>query len=332
MTEPAPRIVFVGNAIVDVLGAGDDGFLAAQGLGKGLMHPVDEAGADRLHGLLGTVAIVAGGSAANSAAVAAALGTGCAFLGKVRDDTAGRTFVAAMTAAGVDFPVPPAAAGPATSRSVVVERTMATHLGACQTLAADDVDEALVAGAGRLFLEGYAWTSPSLAPACRKALAAARGAGRPAALTLSDAGLAAAHRDAFLGLVREGHVDLVFANRREALALAGTDDEGEALARLRRERGTWVVTRSGEGCLVVSGDFVEAVPAVPVARVVDTTGAGDAFAGGFLSGLAAGLPPVRAARLAGLAAGHVIGRVGARPGSELPDLAAAAGLSGPTAA
>jgi sugar/nucleoside kinase (ribokinase family) len=331
MQEPTLRIVAIGNAIVDVIGEADEAFLETHGLGKGLMRLVGGDEAERIAAALGSTTARPGGSAANTAAVASALGAAGAFLGKVRDDAAGRVFVDGMAQAGVACPVPPAAGGPATSRCVVAvtpdgERTMSTHLGACQTLSEADVDAGLVAGAGVLFLEGYAWTSPSLSPACRKALEAARGAGRRVALTLSDPGIAAAHRGELLDLVRGGLVDLVFANAREAVALAGTADVPQAVAFLRCERGTWVVTRSAEGALLVEGGAAEAVPAHPAEAVVDTTGAGDAYAGGYLAGLALGMPSTDCARLAGFAAAHVIGRIGARPEGNLADLARRAGV------
>ncbi len=325
-------LVCVGNAIVDVLGSVDDGFLARHGLPKGAMRSVDGDTAGRVQDAFGSAVLVPGGSAANTAVVAAALGAPVTYLGKVRDDEAGRMFSAGMAASGISFPVPPAADGPATSRCVVAvtpdgERTMSTHLGACQTLSAGEVAANLGAGDLALFLEGYAWTAPTLAAAAGEALLAVRGRGGMAALTLSDAAIAEAFRHTFLGLARDNLVHLFFANAREARALTGAPDEVEAARRLAGEQpGTWVVTRSGDGCLVVHDGKVEAYAARPVDAVVDTTGAGDAFAGGFMAALSAGSTLAGAAAMAAFAAAHVISRVGARPAPDLRALAAIDGL------
>lgn len=334
MTRATVPLVCLGNAIVDVIGVVEEDFLAFHGLPKGVFRPVDAAEAARVQAALPAPRAVPGGSAANTAAVAAALAVPVSFIGKVGDDPEGALFAAGMREAGVAVPVG-AAPGLPTSRCVVAvtpdgERSMSTHLGACQSLCTAEVDAGLCAEAGFLFLEGYAWSSDRLAAPCRTALRAARDAGRRVAVTVSDPSIAKREAEAFLGLAEEGEADLFFANRAEALALTGTGDVGSAVEALRARPGTWVVTLSGDGCLVVREGRADAYPAHP-ATVVDTTGAGDAFAGGFLAALCHGMGLGRAAGLASFCAAHVIARVGARPDAALADLCARLGHAIPRA-
>jgi sugar/nucleoside kinase (ribokinase family) len=227
--------------------------------------------------------------------------------------------------------VAPASEGPATARSFILvtpdgERTMNTYLGACQGLSARDLDENAVRAAKIVYLEGYLWDPPAAKDAFRAAVSLAHGAGNAVALTLSDPFCVDRYRDEFLGLVRDGSVDILFANIHELKSLYQTADEAGALAALREEGILGVVTRSAEGALVVTREATRAVAAFPVDRVVDTTGAGDLFAGGFLAGITRGLDHAAAARLGGLAAAEVIGHVGARPQADLRNLARQEGL------
>ena len=326
-------LLAIGNAIVDVLSQTDERFLAGQGLHKGTMALIDEARAESLSGLTGPATVVSGGSAANTAVGAAMLGARAAFVGKVRDDELGRLFAHDLKAVGVGFDTVPATSGPATARSFILvtpdgERTMNTYLGACQALGPDDIDEATVAGAKVVYLEGYLWDPPAAKDAFRKAVTIAHRAGNLVALSLSDPFCVDRYRDEFRGLLKDGSIDLLFANTYELKSLYQTSDDDAALSGLRGERATGIITRSSEGALVVSRDGTEAVDAFPVERVVDTTGAGDLFAGGYLAGLARGLPARDCARLGCLAAAEVISHIGARPQADIAGLARSEGLLG----
>jgi sugar/nucleoside kinase (ribokinase family) len=325
-------VLVLGNAIVDVIARTDDDFLQAQDLRKGGMQLIDETRAESLYAAMGPATIVSGGSGANMAVGVAALGGRAAFVGKVRDDELGRLFAHDLRAVGVDFDVAAAADGAATARSFILvtpdgERTMNTYLGACQALGPGDVDPAAVQAAKIVYLEGYLWDPPAAKEAFRKAVGLAHEAGNAVALTLSDAFCVDRYRDEFLGLMRDGSLDILFANIHELKSLYQTADETAALTALREEADILgVVTRSAEGALVVTRGETRAVPAFPVNRVVDTTGAGDLFAAGFLAGLTGGLGPADCARLGGIAAAEVIQHIGARPQANLRDLARQEGL------
>jgi sugar/nucleoside kinase (ribokinase family) len=326
-------VLALGNAIVDVLARTDEAFLADQGVTKGAMQLIDEARAEHLFGVMGPATVISGGSAANTAVGVASLGASAAFVGKVRDDELGRLFAHDLRATGVGFDVAPAGDGPATARSFILvtpdgERTMNTYLGACQNLTAADVDEETVRAARIVYLEGYLWDPPAAKEAFRKAVTLAHDAGNAVALTLSDSFCVDRYRDEFLGLVRDGSVDILFANIHELKSLYQTADADAALAALREEGILGVVTRSEEGALVVAREGTKAVGAHPVERVADTTGAGDLFAAGFLAGLAKDLDHAACARLGALAAAEVISHIGARPQADLRDLARQAGLLG----
>jgi sugar/nucleoside kinase (ribokinase family) len=281
---------------------------------------------------MGPATIVSGGSGANTAVGVAALGGRAAFVGKVRDDELGRLFAHDLRAVGVDFDVAAAADGAATARSFILvtpdgERTMNTYLGACQALGPGDVDPAAVQAAKIVYLEGYLWDPPAAKEAFRKAVGLAHEAGNAVALTLSDAFCVDRYRDEFLGLMRDGSLDILFANIHELKSLYQTADETAALTALREEADILgVVTRSAEGALVVTRGETRAIPAFPVNRVVDTTGAGDLFAAGFLAGLTGSLGHADCARLGGIAAAEVIQHIGARPQANLRDLARQEGL------
>ena len=319
-------VLGIGNAIVDVIARTDDDFLARQQMRKGAMQLIDEAQAAGIYDAMGPAVEVSGGSAANTIVGAASLGARAAFIGKVNDDELGRVFAHDIRAAGVSYTTPPASAGPSTARCYVLvtpdgERTMNTYLGAAQDLHPNDIDADFVAGARIIYLEGYLWDPPRAKEAFLKAAKIAHGAGRDVALTLSDAFCVDRYRAEFVDLIRSGTVDLVFANESELHSLYETADFDTALSALRNDAKLAVVTRSEKGCLVVTREETDAVPASPIERVVDATGAGDLFAAGFLVGLSHGADNRTAARLGALAAAEVIQHLGARPETSLKALA-----------
>jgi adenosine kinase len=319
-------VLGIGNAIVDVIARTDDDFLAAQKMRKGAMQLIDEAQAAGIYDAMGPAVEVSGGSAANTIVGAASLGARAAFVGKVKDDELGRVFAHDIRAAGVAYATPPASAGPSTARCYVLvtpdgERTMNTYLGAAQDLHPADIDADVIAAAQVTYLEGYLWDPPRAKEAFLKAATIAHGAGRDVALTLSDAFCVGRYRAEFLNLIRNGTVDLVFANERELHSLYETADFDTALNAMRSDAKLAVITRSEKGCLVVSREQTDAVPASPIERMVDATGAGDLFAAGFLVGLSRGADNRTAARLGALAAAEVIQHLGARPETSLKDLA-----------
>jgi sugar/nucleoside kinase (ribokinase family) len=281
---------------------------------------------------MGPATIISGGSGANTAVGVASLGGRAAFVGKVRDDELGGLYTHDLHAVGVSFEVRPATQGPATARSFILvtpdgERTMNTYLGACQNLTPDDVEPHQVRAAKIVYLEGYLWDPPEAKRAFRKAVTVAHEAGNAVALTLSDPFCVDRYRDEFLGLMRDGSLDILFANIHELKSLYQTADEAVALAALRDEKDLLgVVTRSSEGAMVVTRGETRAVPAQRVERIVDTTGAGDLFAAGFLAGLTRGLDYADCARLGGIAAAEVITHIGARPQADLRGLARQEGL------
>src|SRR5262245_1396507 len=319
-------VLAIGNAIVDVLARTDDAFLVQHKMHKGTMRLIDEVQAAKLYDAMGPAVEVSGGSAANTIVGAASLGARTAFVGKVRDDELGRVFAHDIRAAGVAFTTPPASDGPSTARCYVLvtpdgERTMNTYLGAAQDLHPNDIDADAIAAAQIIYLEGYLWDPPRAKEAFLKAAKIAHAAERDVALTLSDAFCVDRYRAEFVDLIRSGTVDLVFANERELHSLYETADFDTAVNALRDDAKLAVITRSEKGCLVVSREETDAVPASPIDRLVDATGAGDLFAAGFLVGLSRGADNRTAARLGALAAGEVIQHLGARPETSLKDLA-----------
>jgi sugar/nucleoside kinase (ribokinase family) len=327
-------VLGIGNAIVDTLARAQDDDLHNAGLRKGAMQLVDEARAAELYSSMGPTTVVSGGSAANTMAGLASLGRSAAFVGKVKDDEAGREFAHDIRKAGVAFTTAPAADGAATARCLILvtpdgQRTMNTFLGACQALEPADIDGELVARARVLYMEGYLWDPPGAKAAFLEAAKISRAKGRKVALTLSDSFCVDRYRGEFLGLIRNGVVDIVFANESELHALYETADFDTALEALRAENDLLgVVTRSEQGCVVVNGASAISSPAFPVEEVVDTTGAGDLFAAGFLSGYTQGLPHEQSAALGALAAAEIISHVGARPQKDLLQLARDNGLVG----
>ena len=326
MTDTNFDIVGIGNAIVDVLTQADDDFLVAEGLQKGSMSLADESRTSALYSKMGQTTVISGGSAANTIVGAASLGARTAFIGKVKDDQAGDEFTHDIRAMGVHFNTPAATDGLPTAKCLVFvtpdgERTMNTFLGACQNLTASDVDEDTIKKSKITYLEGYLWDPPAAKEAFVKAADIAHAANRQVALTLSDSFCVDRFRDEFLKLIKDRKVDIVFANEHELRSLYQTSDFDLAITALRDEGVLGVVTRSAEGSIVVTREKNWSVPAFPINQLVDTTGAGDLFAAGFLAGYSNGMPLDQSARLGGLAAAEVIQHVGARPQTNLADLA-----------
>jgi sugar/nucleoside kinase (ribokinase family) len=324
-------VLGIGNAIVDVLARTEDDFLVRQGMNKGGMALIDEGRAQSIYDAMGSTVEISGGSAANTIVGIASLGSRGAFVGKVKDDELGRAFSHDIRAAGVAFTTPAATSGPSTGRCYVLvtpdgERTMNTFLGAAQDLHPSDIDEGMIASSAIVYLEGYLWDPKNAKDAFLKAAKIAHQSERKVALSLSDAFCVDRWRDEFLQLMRSGTVDLIFANEAELQSLYQTSDFDTAMKALRADIDIAVVTRGEKGCLVIGPDGNEAVSAYPVKKVVDTTGAGDLFAAGFLSGLARGADDRTCGRLGALAAGEVIQHLGARPEVSLKDLARDNGL------
>jgi sugar/nucleoside kinase (ribokinase family) len=331
MTNTRFDVLGIGNAIVDVIARAEEDFLLQHGMTKGAMTLIDEERAERIYQAMGPAVEVSGGSAANTIVGIASLGARTAFVGKIRDDALGGVFAHDIRAVGVAFDTPPAFEGPSTARCYVLvtpdgERTLNTYLGAAQDLHPKDIDKDAVAGAAITYLEGYLWDPKNAKDAFVKAATIAHDSRRRVALSLSDAFCVNRWRGEFLQLIRSGTVDIVFANESELHSLYETSDFDTAVAALRGEARLAVVTRSEKGCVVITRDKTTAVAACPVERVVDTTGAGDLFAAGFLFGLARGQDHATCGRLGALAAAEVIQHLGARPESKLRALAQERGL------
>ncbi len=326
MTDPSLDVVGIGNAIVDVLSQADEAFLEAQDLAKGSMTLIDGARAEALYAAMGPGVEVSGGSAANTMAGLASLGGRGAFVGKVRNDQLGGIFRHDIRAAGVGFETPAASDGPPTARCLILvtedaERTMGTFLGASVELTPEDLDAAAIAGAKVTYLEGYLWDAPDAKAAFQAAARMAHDAGRKVALTLSDPFCVERHRDSFLELIG-GHVDLLFANEVEIRSLFQVEDFDRALQEIRGHCEIAALTRSAKGSVVLCGDEVHVVDAEPVAKVIDTTGAGDLYAAGFLHGYTQGKGFYDCGRIGALAAAEAISHYGARPETSLKDLVA----------
>ena len=331
MADAKYDVLGIGNAIFDVLVQTDEAFLGRHGMTKGGMALIDEARATAIYADMGPATEMSGGSAANTIVGIANLGARAAYVGKVRDDQIGKLYTHDIRAAGVAFETRAASGGPATGCSYILvtpdgERTMNTYLGAAQELMPSDIDEAQIAASGIIYLEGYLWDPKSAKEAFVKAATIAHGAGRQVALTLSDSFCVGRYRDEFLDLMRKGTVDLVFANEAELQSLYETSDFDAALKQLRADTKLGIVTRSEKGCVVASRDGVVAVPAFPIQKLVDTTGAGDLFAAGFLFGLVRNAGHENSGRLGALAAAEVIQHIGARPQVSLKELAQKNGL------
>jgi sugar/nucleoside kinase (ribokinase family) len=319
-------VVAIGNALVDVLSHESHEFLVEHDLTAGAMELVDTARAEALYAAMGPAVEISGGSAANTLVGVASFGGTAAFIGRVADDELGAVFGHDIRAAGVEFVAKAAVGGEPSGRCLIMvtpdaQRTMNTYLGASAQLGPDDVDRDLVTRAQVLYLEGYLWDEPAAKDAYRLAAGAAHDAGNRVAFTLSDSFCVDRHRREFLELV-ESEVDVLFANEAEITSLYEVDVFDDALQRVQHHCEIAALTRSERGAVIVARDEVHVVDAARVGAVVDTTGAGDLFAAGFLYGLTHGYDLGTAARLGAVAAGEVISHLGARPATSLADLAA----------
>lgn len=328
MSEPTIDVIAIGNAIVDVMAPCEDMLIETLGLTRGGMTLVDTERARELYDAMGPAREVSGGSAANTLAGLAALGARCAFIGQVADDQLGEVFAHDIRAGGIAFGTPARAGDPPTARCLIFvtpdgQRTMNTYLGASQFLPAAALDEAAIAAAQVLYLEGYLWDPEEPRAAMRRAIAAAKNAGRKVAFTLSDAFVIERHGADFRAMIETGDIDILFANHVELAALTGMDDFDAGLAALAPKVPVLVVTRSEQGAVAVSGGERVDVAAEPVAHVVDTTGAGDLFAAGFLFGHVRGNSLSESLHLGAICAAEIISHYGARPEADLQALAAA---------
>jgi sugar/nucleoside kinase (ribokinase family) len=331
MTEVKYDVAGIGNALVDVISNADDTFLIANGIEKGGMTLIDDRRADELYGKMGAAVEMSGGSCANTIAGLASLGGKGAFFGKVKKDQLGEVFIHDIKSLGVHFPAAPATSGAPTGRCLIIvtpdaQRSMSTYLGAAQKLTADDIDEDTIRASAVTYMEGYLWDEPGAKQAFLKAAKVAREAGRLVSLTLSDSFCVGRFRDEFRRLAKD-EVDLLFANEAEILSLYETDVFDEALQQVRKDCRFAALTRSEQGSVIVANGEVHVVDAEKVSKVVDTTGAGDLFAAGFLYGLTRGKDPVTCGRLGALAAAEVISHYGPRPQVSLAELAKAKGLA-----
>lgn len=327
MTQASLDILAIGDALVDVIATCDDAFLVEHGLPKGLMQLLDAEAADRLYAAMGNAREMSGGSAANTMAGVAAMGGKAAFIGQVADDQLGEIFRHDMRALGVGFDTPPLNSGSKhpTGRCLILvtpdsQRTMNTCPGASHQLRPQALDERLIASASILMLEGYLWGPEFPRQAMERAIEVAREAGRKVAFTLSESVCLPDRREGMMRIVEAGAVDLLFANEHEAMQLTAAQDLGDALARLSAKVPALVITRGPEGALgLENGERVE-VPAHPAARVVDTTGAGDLFAAGFLTARCRGHDMRKCLETGAIAAAEVISHFGARPEADLKKL------------
>jgi sugar/nucleoside kinase (ribokinase family) len=326
MPDPRLDVLCIGNAIVDVIADATDEFLAAEGLTKDSMRLVDADEARRLYDHMQPAREVSGGCAGNTAAGIAALGGRAGFVGQVAPDQLGEFYRHDLTAAGVEFVTPPVDVGVPTARSMILvtpdgHRTMNTFLGAAQELAADVLDEEQIRSAGILYLEGYLWDPEIPRYAMIRAIEVARDAGRKVAFSLSDLFCVDRHREGFTGLIDDGRVDILFANEAEILAMGGVPHLETAAAALAPKVETLVVTRGAAGALAMRGGERADIAAEPVREVVDTTGAGDLFAAGFLYGEASGRSLKQSLKLGAICAAEIIQHYGARPEEDLRALA-----------
>jgi sugar/nucleoside kinase (ribokinase family) len=323
-------VLGIGNAIVDVFARVDDDFLLSRNLTKGMMRLIDEPEAHELYGRMGPSTQISGGSAANTIAGIASFGGRTAYFGKVKADQLGDIFAHDLKAQGVRFETARPLDGPATARSMILitpdgERTMNTYLGASNNLTPADIEAQIVASARVTYMEGYLWDRPSAREAFKLAARLAHQAGRQTSLTLSDSFCVERHRGSFLELIRGG-IDILFANEKEITWLYQVRDFDDALQAVRKDCEIAALTRSEAGCVIVKGQEIHVVPAHPVPKVVDATGAGDLFAAGFLYGYTQNRSLADCGRLGALAAAEIISHVGARPEVNLHDHAKLHGL------
>jgi sugar/nucleoside kinase (ribokinase family) len=318
-------VLGIGNALIDVIASVDDTFIDAHDFPRGATTMVDLERSEAVYADLPPAQEISGGSCANTIAGLASFGATVAFVGRVRDDQLGKVYTHDLRSLGIHFDVPPATSGPATGRCLVMvtpdaHRTQCTYLGASTFIGPEDVDADLVGRAQVTYLEGYLWDQPPAKDAIRKAAAAARCAGRQVALTLSDPFCVDRHREEFRALVAD-EIDVLFANEAEICSLYEVDDFDAALQRLRHHCRVGALTRSERGSVVMAGEEVHVIDAEPVDRLVDTTGAGDQYAAGFLHGLTHGRDLATCGRLGSIAAAEVISHYGARPAVSLAEVA-----------
>ena len=325
MTEPTLDIVAIGNAIVDVIAQADDDFVTSIGVAKGSMRLMDEATSDDLYSRMGPGREISGGSAANTVAGMAMMGAKCGFIGQVADDQLGEVFAHDIRANGVVFNTPMRSAQPSTARCLILvtpdaQRTMNTFLGASQYLPAAALDRDLIASASILYLEGYLWDPEEPRAAMKAGIEIAHQAGRKVAFTLSDAFCISRHRADFVKLLDGGAVDILFANEVELHSLTEIEDFEAALEMVAAKVPTLVVTRGAHGAVAVQKGQRASVPAEPIDRIVDTTGAGDLFAAGFMAGQVQGRSLEASLRMGAICAAEVISHYGARPEAKLDEL------------
>lgn len=318
MTDPKFDVVAIGNAIVDILAPCENETIEQLGLARGGMSLVDAGGADKLYEAMGPATEKSGGSAANTLAGLASLGTKCAFIGQVADDQFGQVFAHDIRSAGIAFDTPAREEEPPTGRCLIFvtpdgERTMNTFLGAGQFLPAAAIDEKLIADGAILYLEGYLWDPEEPRKAMRRAIDVARSAGRKIAFTASESFVIDRHGDDFRSMIEDGVIDILFVNESELATLTGKDDFEDGLAVLSGKLPVLVATKGEHGAVAIANGERAEVAAEPVTKVVDTTGAGDQFAAGFLSGHAKGLPLETCLKRGAVAAAEVISHIGPRP-------------------
>jgi len=328
--ETSYDVCAIGNAIVDIIAECEDDFLHSHGIAKGVMTLIDEKRADSLYDRIGPAIEMSGGSAANTAFGLASLGGLPAYIGKVKDDQLGKIFRHDLKTMGVHFNTPPLTNGPATARCIILvtpdaQRSMSTYLGACAELTKDDIDFATVTASQITYLEGYLFDKPTAKEAFRVAAETAHESERYLSLTLSDPFCVDRHRDAFRELTRN-EVDILLANDQELLSLYQTATFDAAMAQARQECGIVVATCNSEGAVVAQGETTFNIKAEHVAKVVDSTGAGDLFAAGFLYGLTRGLDLATSGKLGAIAAAEIISHYGPRPQGSLRDLAKKNGI------
>ena len=326
MTNRPLDVLAIGNAIVDVIADADDGFIAREGMHKGGMRLIDEVEANRLYGAMGPGRELSGGSAANTVAGVASLGLKSGFIGQLADDQLGAIFAHDIRSLGIEFGTPLRSDVGATARCLILvtgdaQRTMNTFLGAAQKLGPGAVDPAQVAAAKILYLEGYLWDPEEPRQAMIKAMDAARDAGTKVAFTLSDSFVVDRHRAGLWDLLGEGRIDILFGNEAEMMSLAEHESVDAAALAVAAEVPTVVVTQSEKGAFALSAGRKVSVPAEPIQSLVDTTGAGDLFAAGFLAGQARGLAIEPSLKLGAICAAEVIQHYGARPEADLTALA-----------
>jgi sugar/nucleoside kinase (ribokinase family) len=327
MSEPRYDVIAIGNAIVDVVSSCSDELIEELGMAKGGMTLVDADQASDLYDAMGPAREISGGSAANTLAGLSALGAQCAFVGQVAADQLGNVFAHDIRAVGIDFDTPAREGEPPTARCLIFvtpdgQRTMNTFLGASQFLPASALDEEAIGGASILYLEGYLWDPEEPRAAMRKAIETAKAAGRKVAFTLSDAFVIDRYGDDFRALINDGLIDILFANKVELAAITGEADFDAGIASLQDKVPTLVVTRSEEGAVAVHRGNRAEVEAEPIDEVVDTTGAGDLFAAGFLAGYVKQKPLETCLRMGSIAAAEIISHYGARPEADLSRLMA----------